>query len=73
MRQIVLAAFALSLALADVIAHFGKPTETNLVTDGGGVSYSWTLRQIRWKTGLDSYLGPPGGDCAGYLSIGELR
>jgi len=59
--------------MADMISSLGNPAETYFVTDGGGEAYGWVLRQTPWKTVVSGYFGRNGRDCAGDLSVGELR
>jgi len=56
--------------MGDMVSRFGEPTDTYIVTDGGGRSYEWKLREKPWKTVVGGYFGPNNKGC-GDLTIIE--
>jgi hypothetical protein len=59
--------------ITDMIARFGRPTMFYPVTDGGGLSHEWTLREIPSKILASGYFGPSDSGYAQFLGVREAR
>ncbi len=57
--------------LQDLEAALGAPTATGLVTDGGGATHGWQLRQAPWRTVLWGYFGRLETGCDSHLKLIE--
>jgi hypothetical protein len=54
----------------DMMARFGSPAETTLVTDGGGYAYGWLVgTHGRWHTYANTAFGPDGVWCANFIGL----
>ncbi len=68
-RTVILAFPDVCLTLAEMEWHFGKPGDSTVITDGGGVSYDWELN--RWfgpRVFVSITLRPPS-PCALDMSV----
>jgi hypothetical protein len=59
--------------MADMLSHFGKPTETYPSTDMGPPYYGWLLRPSPYKTMVSAMFGVGDKNCTPSLIITEAR